>query len=222
MVEGADFRGEEEGAGGGEVERFLAAAVAGEEEFAGFLVVEGDGEHAVDFFQHVFAPLEPCGGEDFAVAAGVEGVAEGFEVSPEVLPVVDFSVADGLDSAAGGGEGLGAVGGVEDGEACHACGEWAGGEVAVAVGASVVEAAEHPVELPVSEVESASDAAHGREYSGLSGGGKSWAGKIFDGQIGWGVYSGGVWNRVSRRRWAGWVFLVSAERVLLRRCGGGC
>lgn len=122
----------------------MAAAVAGEEEGFVLLVVDGEGEHAVELGREVGAPFEPGGGEDFGVAAGVELVAFFFKDGAEFLPVVYFAVADGVDVM--GGEGLVAMFEVEDGEAGHAKGE--GGAVvgACSIGSAVVEGGEHGCE----------------------------------------------------------------------------
>jgi hypothetical protein len=120
--EGADFGGGPELAvgQGAEVELFFAEAVAGEEEGLGAGVPEGEGEHAVQAGEGVFAVEGEGGKEDFRIGAGDEGAGEG---GSEFLIVVDFAVEGEGVAGAGVEHGLMAGGGeVEDGESAEAHG----------------------------------------------------------------------------------------------------
>lgn len=144
----------------GEVEGFLAAAVAGEKEGVIFGIVNGEGEHAVEFRGEGGAPFKIGGGEDFGIAAGVKLVAELFEFFAEFAPVVDFAIANGVEVLIGRGEGLGSMLGVEDGEAGHAEGEMGGMMVPGAVRSSVSEGAEHFPQAIWGEMKATCNAAH--------------------------------------------------------------
>lgn len=144
--EGFHFGGKAEGALGGIVEGLLATTVAGEEEGVGLLIMNREGEHAVELFGERGAPLEPGGGEDFAVALGVEGVAVLFELLSELSPIVDLAIANRGHAAALRTKGLLARGEVENGQAGHPHGEVVLVPDGGVVRASVVEARDHASE----------------------------------------------------------------------------
>ena len=54
-------------------------------------------EHAVEFLGKRGAPFKPSRGKDFGIAARVKVVAVLLELMAELLPVVDFAIADGTD-----------------------------------------------------------------------------------------------------------------------------
>jgi len=69
-------------------------AVARHEKGVAVTVVQGKGEHAAKALHAVLAPGFPGVDDDLGVAAGVEDVAQGFELGYQFLEVVDLAVED--------------------------------------------------------------------------------------------------------------------------------
>ncbi len=141
---GGEFGGEGELLRGGLVEeRFDAERIAGEESFARAEVNDAECEHAAETADAIIAPLFKGMDDHFGVAAGVEGVAGGFELGAELSEVVDFAVEGDPDVAVFVGHGLLACGGVDDGKAAVTEGDVGADEVSVAIGSAMGDGAGH-------------------------------------------------------------------------------
>ena len=77
-------------------------------------VPQGEGEHAAKALHAGLAPRLPGVQDDLGVAAGAEGVAQGFEFGHQFLVVVDFAVEDDDDRVVFVEQGLLAGGDVND------------------------------------------------------------------------------------------------------------
>lgn len=147
------------------IERFLAAAVAGEEGGPAAFVAQAEGEHAIEPGEQTGeAPLFVAVDEGFGIAGGAERVAEGGQFRLQFPVIVDFAIEDDGDGLVLVEDGLPATGEVDDAEAAHAHGEFRAFVAAVAVRSPVNLYAGHAVEQTFfMEPGVAVDAAHVRE-----------------------------------------------------------
>ena len=79
-------------------------------------VPQGEGEHATEMVDAVFAPLFPGMDDGFGVGAGLEMVAEGGQFRNQIDEIVDFAVEHHPDRIVLIGQGLLAGGDVDDGQ----------------------------------------------------------------------------------------------------------
>ncbi len=79
-------------AGARQVQRLDAQAVAGDEQALAVALPDGKGKHAVELGQQGFAPGVVALEQHFGVAAGIEGVAQGFKLGAQFREVVDRAV----------------------------------------------------------------------------------------------------------------------------------
>ena len=91
-----EFRGDEVAAiDAGDVERFLASAIAGDEEGVSFAAPDREGEHAIEPVEERLAPLFEAVHEDFGVTVvGRELVTKRQQLVAQLAVVVDFAVED--------------------------------------------------------------------------------------------------------------------------------
>ena len=150
------------------VERLDAVVVAGEHQaglVAGVVAQVEDGErpHAVEAGEAVGPPLQVRVQHHLGVARGVEGVAERFELGPQLAEVVDLAVVGELHRAVVGADRLVTTGGVDDREAAVAEAGQRVLEEPLAVGAAVGDPAGHGgQEGGVGRAPEPGNATHGR------------------------------------------------------------
>src|SRR5258708_12228264 len=72
------------------VKRLLAQAVAGQDQFAFGLVVDGEGEHATQFLDAVGSHFFVEMNNDFGVPVGAEAMAAAFYLGSKVDDVLEF------------------------------------------------------------------------------------------------------------------------------------
>ncbi len=100
----------------GVVQRLLAHPVPGQKHPAALPVPEGNGEHALQMFQAVRAPLLVGAQDDLGVAARAEGLPQALQLPLEVLEIIDFPVKDHSQTAVQGNHGLLPAGKIDDGK----------------------------------------------------------------------------------------------------------
>lgn len=117
-AQGLDLGGEGESAGVvAVVEGFDAVGVAGQPQGALGGVPEGEGVHAAQALEQVFAPVPVAVEQDFGVAVGMENAAGALQLLAQFAEVVDFAVEDQYAAAGGVDHRLIARGAqVEDGQ----------------------------------------------------------------------------------------------------------
>ena len=146
-----------------------AEVVAGEHDPRGLAaeVEQGEAPHAVEAVEAVGVPLRVGVEHDFGVARGVELVAGGLELRPQLAEVVDLAVVRDVDEAVVGAHRLVAAGEVDDAQAAEAEARVVGVEQAEVVGAPVHLGRRHRVEQrAVSRTPEAADTAHRRPRLG--------------------------------------------------------
>src|SRR5258708_8518674 len=125
------------------VKRLLAQAVAGQDQFAFGLVVDGEGEHATQFLDAVGSHFFVEMNNDFGVAVGAEAMATAFELGANVEEVVDLAVVNDPGAAVFIEDWLVAAGEVDDAEAAHAETSAVGNIKSPSVGAAVHDLVAH-------------------------------------------------------------------------------
>ena len=100
-----------------EVERLDAQPVPAEDQPAGVLLQQGEGEHPEEVVDAVHAPPVVGLGDDLGVGGGEEAVAVALQLRAELLVVVDAAVEHGDQAQLGVHHRLGAgLGQVDDGQ----------------------------------------------------------------------------------------------------------
>jgi len=95
-------------AGARQVQGLDAETVTGDEQALGIALPDGEGEHAVELGQQGFAPGVIALEQHFGVAAGIEGVAQGFEFLAQLREVINRAIErqgqpqSGIDHRLGG------------------------------------------------------------------------------------------------------------------------
>ncbi len=119
--------------------------VAGEEEAAAAAVEDGQGEHAVEAADAILTVLLVGVQQHLGVGAGVEAVAQLFELGAQLAEVVDLAVVDDPEGLVLVVDGLTPGLEVDDGEAPVPHGHIAFAEPALVVRTPVNESLQHPV-----------------------------------------------------------------------------
>ena len=143
-----------------------AEAVAREEQAAARMVVDGEGEHAVQARQAFDAPLPPRREDHLGIAAGAEAVAAILELGAQLAEIVDFAVVGDGDNFVVARHRLRAARDIDDRQAEVAETDAGRGPGAAAVGAPMRHRVEHRAKprgidrLGRSEMINACDPAH--------------------------------------------------------------
>src|SRR5208282_1314645 len=118
-------------------------AVAGQNQFALGLVVNGEPEHAAQFGDairaHFFVEMD----DDFSVGLGVEAMAAAFELRAQFGKIVDFTVVDDPGAPIFVENGLMPAGKINDGKTAHAKASAIGNVNALVVGTTVGDLVAH-------------------------------------------------------------------------------
>jgi hypothetical protein len=100
MYSGAEFRGENQQAGLKPiVKRLDPDSVAGKHQAFPGLIPESEGEHAVKLLKTSRPELLVCMDDHLGVASGLELVASGFELAPQLAKVVNLAIEDNVDGS---------------------------------------------------------------------------------------------------------------------------
>ncbi len=122
---------------------FLAKAIAGEEQLAARLVIDGDGKHAAQLLNAIGTQVVVEVKDALGVGFGGEAMAAAFEIRTQLGKVVDFAVEDDPGTAIFVEDGLMSAGNVDDGKAAHAEARTVSHVDAIVIRAAVADGVAH-------------------------------------------------------------------------------
>src|SRR5216684_4542483 len=101
------------------MQRFLAEAVACDQERLAALVPEGECKHATQFLHAIGAHLFVKMNNDFGIGVSIKTMAAGFEFRPQFRKIVNFAIEDDPRGTVFVEDGLMTAGKVNDAEPPH-------------------------------------------------------------------------------------------------------